>query len=159
MCVTNPMQTYNVCTVSFIMGTGPKKAVLQPYIILTPSWKILGKGKFGGGEGACFNTTMYVVDLRGPRWDAGLPWRHYGREMELQDVGNFLSNPLDFLQRWHNEWVSLGQTFELPMLAGLGLVFHFRDSNLIREVGTACVWLNRMLSSVNQRAKPYTHRG
>lgn len=64
-----------------------------------------------------------------------------------------------FLQRWHNEWVSLGQTFELPMLAGLGLVFHFRDSNLISEVGTACVWLNRMLSSVNQRAKPYTHRG
>lgn len=49
---------------------------------------------------------------------------------------NFLSNPLGFLKHWHNEWVSLGQTFELPLLAGLGLVFHFSDSNLISEVGT-----------------------
>lgn len=64
-----------------------------------------------------------------------------------------------FLKHKQNEWVSLGETFELPILAGPGLVFHFSDSNLITEVGTAGCWLNRTLPSVGQRAKPYMHEG
>lgn len=140
-------------------GPGPKKAVLQPYITLTPSWKFLGKGYFGGGKGACFNTTMYVVDYRGSRGMLSCHDDVMGGKWNCKRLAIFFPIPEIFLKHSHNEWVSLGQTFELPTLAGLGLIFHFCDSNLISEVRTVCCQLNRMLSSVSQRAKPYLHKG
>lgn len=44
------------------MSWTKKKAVLQPHVTLTPIWQNLGKGNFGGGEGAHFNTTTYIAD-------------------------------------------------------------------------------------------------